>query len=106
MQLGLSVCVPLRRQEAEEPIGGGLSPEQMLPTQSHSARMCIESVRLLIRIWVKKHFSRAPCKDQVRKWLGGVGLIPLHLDVVDETEWAPVSCHLVVESIGCNVRHP
>lgn len=57
------VCVPLRGQEAEEPIGGGPSPEQMLPMQSHSARMCTESVRLLIRIWAKEHgFSRAPCK--------------------------------------------
>ena len=52
MQLGLSLFVPLRGQETEEPIGGGLSAEQMLPMQSHSARMCTESVRLLIRIWV------------------------------------------------------
>lgn len=80
MQLGLSLFVPLRGQEAEKPTGGGPSAEQMLPVQSHSARTCTESVRLLIRIWVQGHgFSRAPCKGwmwcchQIRKWLGGWG---------------------------------
>lgn len=77
---------------------GGPSPAQMLCMQSHSAGMCTESVRLLIRIWLKEHGSPGAlcrgrmgcCPLQITKWLGGGGPFPLQRILL--MKWGLLQC--------------